>query len=267
MGGVADEFLEGNQYREFCEELDTVTYYIYFSNRLSLELFDLDKLHKSLTDKISRQLDAYGVRHKVTFVDGGGGGLDTLWEIVQRFLDTKELIAFALSLFSYAKTAYLHFVNNTVNNLKPAIDVHLYIEADKKIDRLKASDSNYIVSRRLANLFVVANGVLDTISKDLNGFNFNVSVAAQINSQHSSVSFNLPKKPNSEHKINRMLQIIKDLRLRKNYFSTYSFSPLGFVKREDTELVSIDGSLEAKDAGKYYLLISTYILSDYFSKK
>lgn len=265
MGGGKELYESNIQQEKLNKELDTISFYVYFPNKGNLLLFDLDKLYKKLTKTISKRLQDYGLFSKEIQVEGGGGGFETILEILKSFWENKDILTFIMSIGNFIKNVHSLWVRRNIDNLKPYIDIHFFIEADCEVNKIKPSELNYIISRRLANLLVVSSGVLDNLQASFGGFCFTVSVEAKVNSKHFSAFFALPSNRTS-YKINRLLQVISNLRIRECLHSVYKTIYLNVICRSDTKLIRTKNSIDAKNTKINYLIISSNLLSDYLNR-
>lgn len=265
MGGGKELFEANKQEEKLSKELDIVSFYVYFPNKGNLLLFDLDKLYKKLTKTISKKLQDYGLQSKEIQVEGGGGGFETILEIIKSFWENKDILAFLTSIVKLIKSVHSLWLRKSIDNLKPYIDIHFFIEADCKVDKITSSELNYIVSRRLANLLVVSGSVLDNLQANFGGFCFTISVEAKVNSKHFSASFAIPSNRTGS-KINRLLQVISNLKIRECLQSAYKIIYLNVVCRSDTKLIKTKNSIDVKNTKTNYLIISSNLLSDYVNK-
>lgn len=263
MGGVTQKMLETeHQLTVLSDELDKVSFMFDFISRGNISLLDSTKLHDQFEKEIAELLLRNGVK-SCTFclADGGGGGLGTLWEIIKVLWENKDIIMFASSLFYFVKGIFIQYERNSVKNLYPIVVVVFKITSESELENLPKDEISSIVSKKLANLLVVANGVLEEMKGRYKPFKFDIFVEVRINSMgfYSSYSARHEQRLIIE---NKFLRFIKDLKVIPGKKNSYHAMPLNFIRRVDR----VDKSGSGTSNKKYYFWASTKTVADQFER-
>lgn len=258
-------FESSKQFYKASGDLDEVKYYIHFQDKANWALFDLSKLNEILNKEISQYFKRNCVKYSLVEVSwGGGGGVETLLEILKIFWKNKDIIMLAVSLIGVLKSAFLKILSTNTDNSKPAMDIHCWIETDSDINKIDKKELQYLLSNRLATLLLITNDISKLLQKKHRYLNCGFSIEAKLNSIDFAVSFVMPHRFRNKINVSRLLRIIKALKVRPSRFIDFTFTKWLAILRSDSKISRSSGSFKREVLNNYYLFFSSEVLSDRF---
>src|SRR3989344_3288214 len=157
MGGTKADFIKNKLINKLSEDLDLVKFHIDFSGNMTL--IQVDPIYDSISKTIQNYLKKTGVKYLEVGVGGGGGGLETLKEIVEGFLANRDILVSASSLIYFIKNLYTSHLNLNLANSKPNVNLNFIIDSDLDTKILRNKELEEMVSNRLKNLLQTARAI------------------------------------------------------------------------------------------------------------
>jgi len=265
MGGGIEMFEEAEELDSVSSDLKRVEFSINFtfSSESNVDLFDRVEFYKKLNKQASDYLSHTGVN----FIDvgqrgAGGGGGGTFIAILISALKSFNLPL----LFNLLKSTYTKYLENDTRKLRPRIRIYFWIETNKGLTKINVKDFERLASRKLSNLLILANSLCQFLSSKNTYLNCDFSVAVKVDARHSELEFYMNHESRTKKNIDRFLRIINNIKVKEGLVSNYSFTNWFAISRFDSKSLFSEGALHLKYQRKYYLLFSTRIISDFFSK-
>lgn len=247
-------------------DLDKIVCCVDFSDLSNFCLLNRDYLLKKFQEEVKEFFDQNGIKYEIENPgDKGGGGLFNLLEIFKELWKYKDFLMFISSITGYFIHLYSSFLGKSVNPQKPRIEVSLTINSKRKLNkkRLKLFQEWYLVNK-LSNLLNVGNAVCNEINNLHEYIYCDLSIRCVISGNSYMVHFQAPHEYRTDKKVSRLLQIIKNLKVKENQYSDYDFTKWYAIKRTDSRLeINSNSSSRGPHFSKYYLLFSSKIIKDY----
>ena len=268
MGGGEALSTEDQKFYKLSQELDTVSVGVYFPGEANLSLFNGNKLYPILCRKVFKYLKDNGIKYLDEGpAEQGGGGLETLIDILKFFWEHRNVLFLITSIIEHIKSAYKGYLKNTTLPLKPRVCLSFSIEAKSDVSVAHLEYLQYELSAKLSNLLLVADSIATQLNSEHGYLCCDIHVAGTIKSRNFSIRFEIPHEDRIPNNYSRLLKIIKDLRIKSNLWCEYNLTKwFGWyvIRRRDGKLEYEEEGYGMTPLKTYYLPFSSRIVSDYF---
>lgn len=246
-------------------DIDTIHCYIDFSQDTNNFLFSRWEIHSKISKFIARYLKQYGLQYEIIPLGGmGGGRAETLWNIIKLAWNNKDIIGIfivsikaVLDIPKYIKS----ILNSYAFQSKPSINISFTLQTEQNFTD---KDLNIALGKRLINLKFISDDICKKLSINYSIFRFNQRFNLFVYPRKFGVSYEFNAEHQNTFNTYRLIRLFKDLRIKDNLSSRYSFTKWFVISRLDEKL-NIEGKTRIKTPyKKYYLFLSTHIISDYF---
>lgn len=245
------------------KDLSLVEFYIYSPSPNDFALINRDKFYPIVVKEIEEYFLKNGIDARwLGPVDGGGGGFETLLEIIKKIWENKDIIEFLLSLIGFFKNRVIGFASKKVSDNKISLDIGLSVSSDENIDGIPDEISNSFLTLKLKNLLLISNDLAEFISAKHGFLSINTNFEATVRSQDFIISFSLIKEQMKDINVARYLKIIENAKIRFGKVIRYSVTNLWLIKREEGEISFTGRSSSSHKFKNYYFIFSSRLLKD-----
>lgn len=239
--------------------------YLDLSQTGNNELFERYTTQSIIKPIVENVLDKYGLHYEIKDLGamGGGGGLGpTVLELVKQFIDNKDYIGFISYLIGRLKKITNSLVEMSLLSHKPKIYISFELE-DESI--YEDASNRYLSSQainKLLNLSSILDRVIDEIHATFPIFNFEKVLGITYANPKFSITYLQESLGTNFINKGRLQNLINSLKFKpNNNIRLYLRFPL--IERVDTTTYFNKGT-EKYITKKYYIVISSNIIKDYF---
>ncbi|MBP9819116.1 hypothetical protein KBC79_00035 [Candidatus Woesebacteria bacterium] len=262
MGGVIDE--SQNNYYNFDKELSKVEFYIHAPRPNDFSLINRDKFYPLVVKEIEKYFTNNGVNAKwIGPVDGGGGGMESLIEIIKNVWENKDIFEFIIAFFGFFKNQLINIATKSVNHNKITLDIGLSIHCDSNSGNVSKADLDFLLREKMKNLLLISNDLADFISSKHGFMSINTNFEATIRAQNFMISFSLNSDQRKVINIARYLNIIDNSRIRVRKIIRYTVTKLLLIKREEGEIDFSGRSSISHGYKNFYFIFSSRLLKEF----
>lgn len=246
-------------------DINKIYCYIDFSQETNYSLFSRWEIHSLISKDVSNYLKQYKLEYEITPLGGmGGGRVETLWEIIKFAWNNKDIIAIFLASIKTILNIP-KYIKSTLNSLSspigPVINICLELRTNTNFTD---KNLNIAFSQRLINLRLINDSICKELSNKYPIFRFNERLGLFSYPRKFGVNYELNADQKNTFNNFRLIRLIQGLKIKDNRYIRYCFSKWLLISRFD-EILNIEGKTRMRTPYKrYYLLLSTHIISDYY---
>jgi hypothetical protein len=248
-------------------DINTIHCYVDLALEGNNQLFSREVIHKKFSEAIKDCFEKYGLDYEIKELagrGGGGGGAQTLMEILKLALETQGIIGLALAvwqIFFDMRKMFKSMLIRMIAQERTRAMINLSFET---AEDWKDKSLGYTLGTRL----IVSKRICDEICQNLKAkfpiIDIDQSFSLFINPRSFSVHYELPAENQNIFNTFRLMRLFKGLIIKDNIYTNYKFRTI-FIKRTDGKLNVVYGARARTPLKNYFLLFSTRILGDYLS--
>lgn len=241
-------------------DLDIIHCYIDFADNGNNAIFNREKIHKILAEEVIGCLEKYKLAFEIKPLgDKGGGARETFLNFLRLAWENKDIIAM-LSVVIWKSPKYLvNFFRKVFDQEGPRIIIDLSLTSNQDFDYEK---SEFQLGLRMINLKYLNDEICKIIIKKYPIFKLDQSFALFIEPYNFSIHYQISHKYQNTVNSIRLTRLFKNLKIRKNLNTNYSFTGWFLISRSDC-VRFLDEDIRVKELfKKYYFVLSTQTISD-----
>lgn len=247
-------------------DIDKIHCYIDLSQNSIIGFINRVEIHTLISKDVSGYLKKYGFDFEITPLGGkgGGGGGDFIAEALRMIRESVNILATLISIFELVKAVFKFIgiqMKRHIEKSKPKVQLNFSLVIDE--DPVYSNVLPASIER-----LIMLKHILDDICKKLHKkyslFNFDYSFGISVYVRHFSISYILRAEDRNMFNNFRLMRLLKSFYIKNNTNITYGFTQWGFISRYDDKLKYIEKTRMRSPNKRYYLFLSTRVISDYF---
>lgn len=245
-------------------DIDKIRCYIDLSDDGNNIMLNRQKIYSEFSVKITKYFEQYGLAYEILPLGGKGGGIEKFWDILKFAWENKEFFIIIFTIFKIIGH-FPEFLTSSLIRIKssdyPRAFLSLSLETN---DELHDNNLDYWLGKRLINLKHISDGICNELLKDYSLFKFDQSFGLFIQPLKFLIIYTVPSEQRNGFNSSRIIRLFNSLKVKTNTSINYNFTRWFAIKRIDGTLVLENKSRATRLNKKYYLFLSTRVLSDYF---
>ncbi|MBP7966751.1 hypothetical protein KAZ66_00615 [Candidatus Woesebacteria bacterium] len=249
---------------------DIILCYIDFSQSANYKLFNRGVIHQKLCRDAEIYFKKYGLNFEMIPLGGmGGGGWESIFQ--QGFMlawEHRDIIEMVIAFVKTSRNIINYFSSKVINHTDvkdiPKIVIELSLRTEETYTNGDLLSMNPYFQQKLVNLKLISDNLCNFLKKKYEIFNFDQVFSLYIHSREFHVTFNFPFEKQTKFNTFRLIRLFKNFQIRDKFYSVYNFINWFLISRDDGGKSIEEGSSRRSPMKKYYLFISTKILSDYW---
>lgn len=272
MGG-GQQWLDEKKLYDVLEELQIVAYHVEnFSGPEPYSFYLGDKIFKIVSKDIKKFLTSNGIKHKETILDGmgGGGGITTLVECIQLFIENLSQYGAIISAIKFIDNVisifwiwYKYSYINKASKSRPNLVIKLEIGSHSQFDDKYLGAFQTEIGSYASNLLVLSEGIVNNMHGLHPLIDCDINLLINIGHIQHKIEVRISHKHHQQYTFRRLEQILRNNIICKNVSKVYLSTSWLAIHRSDT-LEILPNKIRVKD---YYLVFSNKVIADYFGIK
>lgn len=247
-------------------DINTIYCYVDLSLEGNKSFFTREQIHSRFSKEIEKIFKKYGLEYEITDLGGMGGGYEQgLIELLKLILATQGLVSFVFEIGKLVIKIPKYFrniLNKIISNESTRAYITLSLETS---ENWQDKDLGYVLGQKLIVLKRLSDEICVNLKHKYPIIDTDQNFSLFISPRSFSVYYSLPKEQRNIFNTIRLFRLFKGLVIRNNLSISYYFNPI-FIRRIDERLnVESSGARMRTPYKKYYLFLSTRIISDYVS--